>query len=178
MCSFYCATLCYRGICCRVSVCLSVTNQYCIKTTVWIELVFGVLASTYPILCCKEIWVSLKLEYFHLELCPKLQSLKISPRQVDHVVNKTCRRRSRLLTTPIRQSTSRGHLLGQSTITHYKFTSICYGFIVRLLSTVAKILIDVASWSIRGSKASCPANCCTYISCISRHWCLVLLSSW
>jgi len=45
--------------------------------------------------------------------------LKISPRQVDHVVNKIRRRRHRrssLLTTPIRQSTSRSCLLYKSII--------------------------------------------------------------
>ena len=56
-----------------------------------------------------------KLRYFFLELYPKLWTWKISPRQVDRVVNNTRRRRRRrrssLLTTPIRQSTSRGCLL-------------------------------------------------------------------
>jgi len=49
-----------------------------------------------------------KLTYFPLELCRKLRTKKSS--QVNHVINKT-RRRSSLLTTPIRQSTSRGCLL-------------------------------------------------------------------
>jgi len=54
-----------------------------------------------------------KLGFFPLRLCPKLRTSKISPRQLDRVVNKTRRRRRRssLLTTPIRQSTSRGCLL-------------------------------------------------------------------
>jgi len=54
-----------------------------------------------------------RLRYFPLELFPKLPAQMISPRQVDRVVNKTRRRRRRssLLTTPIRQSTSRGCLL-------------------------------------------------------------------
>jgi len=46
--------------------------------------------------------------------CPKLRTSKITPRDVDRVVNNTRRRRRRssLLTTrPIRQSTSRGCLL-------------------------------------------------------------------
>jgi len=34
-----------------------------------------------------------KMEYFNLELCPKLRTEKISPRQVDRIVNKTRRRR-------------------------------------------------------------------------------------
>ena len=52
-----------------------------------------------------------KLGYFPVEVCSKL---RISPRQVDRVANKTRRRRRRrssLLTTPIRQSTSRNCLL-------------------------------------------------------------------
>ena len=46
----------------------------------------------------------LVLRYFPLELCHKLR--KISPRQVDRIVNKARRRRRRssLLTTPMRQS--------------------------------------------------------------------------
>ena len=46
----------------------------------------------------------LVLRYFPLELCHKLR--KISPRQVDRILNKTRRRRRRssLLTTPMRQS--------------------------------------------------------------------------
>ena len=56
-----------------------------------------------------------KLGYFRLDLCPKLRTSKISPRQVDRVVDKARRRRRRRrsssLTTPNRQSTSRGCLL-------------------------------------------------------------------
>jgi len=55
-----------------------------------------------------------KLGYFPLGLCPKLQTWKISPRRVDRVANNTLRRRRRRsssLTTPIRQSTSRGCLI-------------------------------------------------------------------
>jgi len=57
-------------------------------------------------LCYKEIFISPKLGYFSLTLCSKLRTLKISPRHVDRVVNKTRRRRRRssLLTTPARQS--------------------------------------------------------------------------
>ena len=47
------------------------------------------------------------------------QTPDFSPRQVDRVVNKTRRRRRRssLLTTPIRQSTSRGCFTSRSTVT-------------------------------------------------------------
>ena len=91
-----------------LSVCPSVTSRYCIERTARIELFLAwTLPSTYPTLCCKEIWVSPKLGYLPLELCAKLRTWKISPRQVDRVVIKT-RRRSSLLTTLQRQSTSRG----------------------------------------------------------------------
>ena len=60
---------------------------------------------TYPTLCCKLIWVYPKLRVRPL-FCSKQRTQKISPWQVDRVVNKTRRRRqSSLLTTPIRQST-------------------------------------------------------------------------
>ena len=51
--------------------------------------------------------------YFYLELCTKIQTWKVSPRQVDRAVNKTRRRRRRssLLTTPIGQLKSGGCLL-------------------------------------------------------------------
>ena len=65
------------------------------------------LFSIYPTLFYKEIeYLKQKLEYFLLEFCPKLQTEKILPRPVDRVVNKIRRRRrrSRLLTTSIRQS--------------------------------------------------------------------------
>jgi len=100
----------------RLSVRPSVTSQYCTGTTGRIELVFGIEASfhlSHTVL--KEIWVSPKLGYFPLGLCSKLRTQKILPRHVDRVVNNTRRRRRRrrssLLTTPIRQSTSRGCLL-------------------------------------------------------------------
>ena len=66
------------------------------------------LPATYPtLLCCKEIWVSKKFECFPLGLCPKLWTYKISPWQLDRIVNKSRRRRWQwsLLTTPVRQST-------------------------------------------------------------------------
>ena len=108
----YSLSSCVRPFVC-LPVCPSVTNRYCIERTGRIELFLArMLPSTYPTLCCKEIWVSPKLGYLPLELCAKLRTWKISPRQVDRVVNKTRRRRrSSLLTTPIRQSTSRGCLL-------------------------------------------------------------------
>jgi len=62
------------------SVCLSVrpsvTSRHCIETTGRIELVFLARRplSVYPTLRCKEIWVSPKLGYFPLELCPKIRN--------------------------------------------------------------------------------------------------------
>ena len=96
---FYRATLFQRGVFAVVvcpTVCLSaclsvrpsVTNRYCIERTGRIELFLArTLPSTYPTLCCKEIWVSPKLGYFPLELCAKLRTWKISPWQVDRVVS-------------------------------------------------------------------------------------------
>jgi len=34
------------------------------------------LPSVYPTLCCKEIWYFQKVKYLHVELCPKLRTLK------------------------------------------------------------------------------------------------------
>ena len=78
------------------------------------------LPSACPTLFYKEIVVSPEIRVLPLELCPKLRTWKISPRQVDRVVNKTRRRRrlrSSFMTTPIRQSTSRGCLLQVDEVT-------------------------------------------------------------
>ena len=84
-----------------------------------------------------------KLAYFPLGLCPKLRTWKISPRQVDRVVNRTRRRRRRrssLLTTPIRQSTSRGCFLQVDQLqSSNSFAEICCGFVAQIVSTVDKI---------------------------------------
>ena len=71
------------------------------------------LLSTYPTLCYKEIWISSKIKVLPPETLSQIPDLEtISPRQVDHVINKSRRRRrSSLLTTPVRQLTSRGCLL-------------------------------------------------------------------
>ena len=57
------------------SICMSVTNRYCIETTGLIELVFGTCSTV----CYRG----------HLELCAELRTSKISQRQVYRVVNKT-----------------------------------------------------------------------------------------
>ena len=108
---------CMLSSCVRPSVCPSVASRCCIETTGRMEPVFSTEASFH--LSCtvkRKFGYVQKLVYFPsgTSLCPKLRSLKISPRQVDRVVNKTRRRRRRrssLLTTPVRQSTSRGCLL-------------------------------------------------------------------
>jgi len=98
----------------RLPVCPSVTSRYCIETTARIELVSGMgLSSTNPTLCCGEIRGYLqKLGHFPLEFCPKLRTLKISPRQVDRVVDNSSSSMFEFVgDTYIRQSTSRGCLL-------------------------------------------------------------------
>ena len=82
------------------SVCLSVTSRYYIETTGQIELLFSMKASFH-------------LSHTVLGISRTIGLRKFRHLQVDHVVNKTRRRRrrSRLLTAPIRQSTSRGCLL-------------------------------------------------------------------
>jgi len=59
--------------------------------------------STCHTLCYKEIWVSPKIRARPSGISCQTATLKISPRQVDRVVNKTRRRRRRpsLLTTPM-----------------------------------------------------------------------------
>ena len=99
----------------RLSVCLSVTSRCCIETRGRIELVLARrLSFTYPTLCFKEIWVSPKITVlFFWDFVPT-PDLENFATEVDRVVNNTRRRRRRrssLLTTPIRQSTSRGCLL-------------------------------------------------------------------
>jgi len=88
-----------RRPCPSQSVCVSHKSRS-IKTTERIQLVLAwELPSTYPTLAYKKIWVSPKKGYFTLELCPKLWTKKILPRQVGHVVNKT-RQWSSLWMTP------------------------------------------------------------------------------
>ena len=112
---FYRATLCQCGICSRrVSICSSVRPSVCLSQA-------GILSkrldesswflacrlpAVYPTLCYREMWVSPKIKILPAGTLSKLGTQKISPQQVDRVVNKTRRRRrSSLLTTPIRQST-------------------------------------------------------------------------
>ena len=120
------------------SVRLSVTSRCCIETTGRIELVFGTQVSFHPahtFCVIRKFRYLQKLGYFHLKLCSILRTWKISPRQVDLVVNNTRRRRSSLLTTPIRQSTSRGCLLHSINC----IAAICCGFVV-LLDTARRVV--------------------------------------
>jgi len=99
-----------------MTLCLSVTSRCSIEMTGRIEQVFGMQAfPPIPHRAVRKYGYLQKLGYFPLRFCSKLRTWKISPRQVDHVVNKAHRSRRRqrasLLTTPIRQSTSRGGCL-------------------------------------------------------------------
>ena len=90
-----------------VVVCPSVTSRYCIETTGRVELVFGTDASFH----LSHTVLNLGISKIRVHSSGTLfQSLENFARQVDRIVNKI-RRRSSLLTTPIRQSTSRGCLL-------------------------------------------------------------------
>ena len=102
----------------------------------------------------------LKLGYFPLELCPKLRTNKISPRQVDRVVNKTRRRRRRrssLLTTPIQQSTSRGCLLQTDQMWPSNFTPFVVDLSYNLFLQLTRFwLTQRVERSLCGSGISCP----------------------
>ena len=115
---FYRAMLCLRGIMLsssvrlsvRPSVCLSVTSRYCSETTRRNQLGFAVEASfhlSHTTRISKNYGTSL------WGFVPDSGLRKFRQGQVDRIVNNIGRRRRRssLLTTPIRQSTSRGFLL-------------------------------------------------------------------
>jgi len=52
----------WRGICCRrVPGSVSITSRFRIEKTEVIELLTWAFPSTYPTLCCKEIWVSAEI---------------------------------------------------------------------------------------------------------------------
>ena len=99
----------------RLSARLSVTSQYYIKRLDESSWVFwhGGFLPPIPHRVTRKYDYLQKLGYFPLGLCSKLRNEKISPGHVNRAVNNTrrLRRRSSLLTTPIRQSTSRGCLL-------------------------------------------------------------------
>ena len=59
-----------------LSVCLSQAGVVSKRLDEWSWFLARRLPSTYTTLSCKEIWVSPKLRYFCLELCPKLWTLK------------------------------------------------------------------------------------------------------
>jgi len=114
-------TLCWRDICCvtallfvRPSVCMSVCLSQAGIVSKRLEGSSWFLACRLPSICptlfCEEVRIPTKKRVLPSGTFSKLRTMKISPRQVDRVVNKT-RRRSNLLTTPIRLSTSRGCLL-------------------------------------------------------------------
>jgi len=79
------------------------------------------------------------------------QPQKISSRQVDRLVNKTRRRRSSLLTTPIGQSTHRGSLprVGRLQPSN-SITAICCAFVAQVAPTVVReISTDPARRAVR-----------------------------
>jgi len=120
---FYRATLCYASAVSAVVVCPSVRLSQTgvvskrLDESSWVPA--WRLSSTYPALCSKEIRVTPKIRVLPFGTFPQTPDLKNSPRQVDRVVNKT-RQLSSLLTTPIRQSMSRGCLLHvENPLFHY-----------------------------------------------------------
>ena len=122
---FYRVTLCWRGICCRPvsirpSVCLSVCpfvrhkpvlcqNDWTNRADFWQWHRGFFLPITHSVI--RKFGYLQKIVYFPLELCPQLRTWKISPRQVDRVVNRTRRRRRRRSSLMTTQSTRRGCLL-------------------------------------------------------------------
>ena len=110
------ASAVYAVIVCP-SVCPSVRHEPVLHQKNWTNRAgfwHGGFLTPIPPCAVKKFGYLQKLRNFSLELCTKFRTQKISSRQVDRVVNKTrCRRRRRssLLTTSIRQSTSRGCLL-------------------------------------------------------------------
>jgi len=101
-----------QGVCCRrMSICPFVhhkpvlcRNQWTNRAGFW----HGGFLLPIPHCCVvRKFGYLKKFECFPLGLCPKLWTYKISPWQLDRIVNKTRRRRrqSSLLTTPRRQST-------------------------------------------------------------------------
>ena len=120
--------------CVRPSVCLSVTSPYSIDTIGRIELVCNMEASlhlSYNVL--KKIQVAPEIRVRSCELFAQTLDSG-SPLQVDLIVNKTRRRRSSLLTTPTRQSTSRGCLLLAGLLQpSNSITSTCCGFVVQIV---------------------------------------------
>jgi len=84
---------CMLSSCVRLPACPSVCHPYCIEKTGRIELVLAWrLPFTYPILCCKEIWVFLKIRAI------PSATLSQTP-DLENFVTASRRRRSSLLTT-------------------------------------------------------------------------------
>jgi len=97
----YMLRLCYAMVLCSFCLSVSVTNRSVSVTEIAkrIKLVLAwTLPSNYPTLHCKKSRVAPKLRVGLHPSGTSYRTLKISPRQVGHIVNKT-RRRSSLLTT-------------------------------------------------------------------------------
>ena len=84
-----------------------------------------------------------KLGHFPLALCPKLRTENVATASRSRCQQKSSsrrrRRRSSLLTTPVRQSTSRGCLLQvDQLLPSNSITSICCGFVNKILTDIAR----------------------------------------
>jgi len=123
-----------------------------------------------------------KLEYFLLEFCPKLQTEKILPRQVDRVVNKIRRRRrrrrSRLLTTSIRQSRRLVAVYNKSVNCNpstpllrfvLDYIDLLYNFFLQLTRFWLTQIIAVAELLVFIIRASDSANILTSVHVISAN---------
>ena len=96
-------------------------------------------------LCYNEIRASPTTRVLpSLELCPKLRTWKISPRQVDIVVSNKTRRWWSLLTTPTTADASWLFTTRRSTV-----TSICCGFVVQVDK---RIEMPFGMWSLAGPR--------------------------
>jgi len=91
--------------------------------------------------------VKSKYGYIPLGLCSKLRTWKISPRQVDRVVNNSSSSSTvEFVDTYTTIDESWLFTTSWSTVTIFNsITVICCGFVVQLVSTVDKILTDSAS---------------------------------
>ena len=139
----------------RLSVRPSVTSQYCTGTTGRIELVFGIEASFY-------------LSHTVLKRNLGISKIRILPFgtlfQTPHSENFATARRSRCQQHSSSSSSSTVEFVddtyttideswlfttSQSTVTCNSITAICCGFAVQLVSTVDRILTDIAHRAVR-----------------------------
>jgi len=134
----------------RRSVCPYVTSRYCIETTGRIELIVGIgLPSTDPTLCYKEIWVSPIIRVLpYWTLCQTLDLENFT------TASQSRRQQNSLLSSSTVEFVDNAYTtvvavyyksVNCNPLTPLRLTAICCGFVVQLVSTVDKILIDIAS---------------------------------